>query len=90
MILVRAELPCSSGLPASQLSPGQENVLQRLRAAFQRLFEIGHQVGTAVHVQVIGHTDTSGSESRNLQLSQQRAEHVLLPSYHLLSQPPKS
>jgi outer membrane protein OmpA-like peptidoglycan-associated protein len=57
-----------------QFVPGHEDVLQRLRVAVQQLPEIAHQAGIDVRVPVIGHTDATGSEGRNLQLSQQRAE----------------
>jgi OOP family OmpA-OmpF porin len=61
----------------AHFAPSQEVVLQRLPVALQRHFDAALQVGADVHVEVIGHTDSTGSEGHNLQLSRHRAEHVL-------------
>ena len=61
----------------THLVPGQEEVLRRLRAAVQKLFKAAQHAGCAAHLHIVGHTDKTGSERRNRQLSQARAERIL-------------
>jgi len=56
--------------------PNQEKIIQNLSAEINQLNNIISNVGRG-HVEIVGHTDNSGSEKANLKLSQQRAEKVL-------------
>jgi len=56
--------------------PNQERMVETLSAEIAQLNEIINKVGRG-HVEIIGHTDNSGSEKANLALSQKRAEKVL-------------
>ena len=60
-----------------QLVSGQEEVLHSLSMAVQRLFNVAQQAGHGVRVQILGHTDKTGSEGRNQLLRQERAERIL-------------
>jgi outer membrane protein OmpA-like peptidoglycan-associated protein len=48
-----------------------------LSLALHQLFRVAQQAGYEVRLQIIGHTDGTGSEGRNRPLSQRRAERVL-------------
>lgn len=61
----------------TQPSPGQENVLPQMGLAIRRLIEAAHDVGYRVAIDVIGHTDRTGSVEENLKLGQARADYVL-------------
>jgi OOP family OmpA-OmpF porin len=65
------------GKDTTQLVPGQEEVLHSLSMAVQQLFKVAQHAGQAVRLQIIGHTDKTGSEGRNRPLSQERAERIL-------------
>jgi outer membrane protein OmpA-like peptidoglycan-associated protein len=60
-----------------QLVSGQEEVLRSLSMAVQQLFNVAQQAGHGVRVQILGHTDKTGSEGRNQLLRQERAERIL-------------
>jgi outer membrane protein OmpA-like peptidoglycan-associated protein len=61
----------------TQLMPGQEEALQRLSASLARMHVLAHAAHAHMSIQVRGHTDTTGGEAKNQQLSQERAERVL-------------
>jgi OOP family OmpA-OmpF porin len=65
------------GVDTTHLVPGQEEVLRHLSLAVQQLFKMAQQAGYEARLHIIGHTDRTGSERRNRQLSQARAEHIL-------------
>jgi outer membrane protein OmpA-like peptidoglycan-associated protein len=61
-----------------QLTAEQNEKLQRLRTDLEKLFEAAQAVGQSVHIEIVGHSDTTGSEERiNKRLSQERADAVL-------------
>jgi OOP family OmpA-OmpF porin len=62
---------------STQLTPGQDDQLQRLGAALQALYAAAPLVDKRVQVTISGHTDQTGSEATNSRLSQQRAEAIL-------------
>jgi outer membrane protein OmpA-like peptidoglycan-associated protein len=61
----------------TQSSSGEEEAFQRLNAAMHRLSELAQAVNAHVHIDILGHADTTGREAKNLLLSQARAERVL-------------
>jgi outer membrane protein OmpA-like peptidoglycan-associated protein len=61
----------------TRLVPGQEELPSRLSVAVQQLFKVAQHAGYEVRLQIIGHADKMGSEGKNRQLSQERAERVL-------------
>ena len=60
----------------SDLVPGQEKTIQALIDDLQNLNSVIQTVGKG-HVEIVGHTDRTGTEQSNLKLSQERAEIVL-------------
>jgi len=56
--------------------PNQEKMIRELSQEILKLNKIINKVGRG-HIEIVGHTDDSGSEKANLRLSQQRAETVL-------------
>jgi OOP family OmpA-OmpF porin len=52
-------------------------MLRHLIAAVQKLFQVAQHAGYEVRLHIIGHTDKTGPERRNRQLSQARAERIL-------------
>ena len=61
----------------TRLVPGQEELLSSLSVAVQQLFKVAQHAGYEVRLHIIGHADKTGSEGKNRQLSQERAERVL-------------
>jgi outer membrane protein OmpA-like peptidoglycan-associated protein len=60
-----------------QLVAGQEAALQRLGDRLQSLQRLAQTIPVQVRVNLMGHTDTTGGEGKNLHLSQERAERLL-------------
>ncbi len=61
----------------AQIAPGQNENLRTLIADIQKLATLVPTVNRQLHIELIGHTDTEGSDSTNLALSRQRADKVL-------------
>ena len=61
----------------AQASPGQDNVLLQLGTAIRRLVAAAQAVGYRISIEVVGHTDKTGSVEENLKLGQARADYVL-------------
>jgi outer membrane protein OmpA-like peptidoglycan-associated protein len=61
----------------TQLVPGQAETGRLLAARIRDLFEHARVVSREVRVDIIGHSDTHGSEADNRKLSQDRATSVL-------------
>jgi outer membrane protein OmpA-like peptidoglycan-associated protein len=61
----------------THLVPGQEEVVRHLSLAVQQLFKLAQQAGYEARLHIIGHADRTGSERRNRQLSQARADRIL-------------
>ncbi|MEK7832941.1 MAG: OmpA family protein, partial [Acidobacteriota bacterium] len=61
----------------AQIAPGQSENLRTLVADIQKLAALAPSVGRALRIELIGHTDTEGSDATNLALSRQRADKVL-------------
>ena len=58
--------------------PGRERAaLERAAAVLQELAAVARDSGVALRVDVVGHTDGTGSEATNVRLSRARAEWVL-------------
>jgi outer membrane protein OmpA-like peptidoglycan-associated protein len=64
-------------LGTTQFSSGEEEAFQRLSAAMHRLSELAQAANAHLHIDILGHADTTGREAKNLLLSQARAERVL-------------
>ncbi|KPA10954.1 flagellar motor protein MotB [Candidatus Magnetomorum sp. HK-1] len=56
--------------------PNQEKMIETLSGEIAQLNEIISKIGRG-HVEIVGHTDNTGSERANLKVSQNRAETVL-------------
>ena len=63
-------------LGSSQLMAGQEQELQTLMSDTQKLNESAASIGHNISIEIIGHTDTEGSEAMNERLSADRASRV--------------
>lgn len=57
--------------------PGQEAVLDRIKAIMIALDDLLKLLDHRASITIVGHTDSSGSESTNQQLSQKRADVVI-------------
>ncbi|MBN2056979.1 OmpA family protein [bacterium] len=58
----------------AEFNPGQEDRLAALAASMQELLALACSTERVVTIQVIGHTDASGSETTNQRLSLERAQ----------------
>lgn len=61
---------------STQLVPGQEASLDELVANVRQLYELSPSVARELKLQIIGHTDTTGTEHVNGPLSRERAESI--------------
>lgn len=66
-----------SFLEGTQLSPGSEQTIQTLVKEIPKLFNSAQIVNQRVQIQIVGHTDSDGSQVNNIKLSQARAQKVL-------------
>jgi OOP family OmpA-OmpF porin len=63
-------------LASSALSPAERAALKALAQNIQLLESAAHARNQGISIQVIGHTDSTGAETSNLNLSQRRADRV--------------
>jgi OOP family OmpA-OmpF porin len=63
-------------LNSTALTPDQDNPPEEVVSEVQRLHDLSQIVGRGIRIEIVGHTDLSGTERRNKHLSQQRAEEV--------------
>jgi OOP family OmpA-OmpF porin len=61
---------------APSLAPGQEAELKKVADAISALQDGVRKRGVKAQIRIMGHTDSSGTEAMNAQLSQQRAETI--------------
>jgi OOP family OmpA-OmpF porin len=60
----------------SRFAPGQEQEARKLVADAQRILELARSGGVNIQMEVIGHTDETGTDEINDKLSRERAETV--------------
>jgi OOP family OmpA-OmpF porin len=63
-------------LGRTDLEPGQDTLLVNTQKDFSNLLSEAARANANVHVEVIGHTDSTGVEASNLPLSKQRADAI--------------
>lgn len=63
-------------LDTTELAPGQDDELEALSADLRELQRLAPAAGKSVRLEVVGHTDVTGTEETNQQLSRERAEQV--------------
>ncbi|HVN06306.1 MAG TPA: OmpA family protein [Bryobacteraceae bacterium] len=61
----------------SRITPEQLNAIGTLAAGMRDLFRQSDAMAKTVSIEVIGHTDDSGTEQRNDTLARERADHVI-------------
>jgi len=61
----------------SDLVPGQEATLNAATEQIFKLYDAARTAGIEFTIQVVGHTDSSGQEERNIRLSRDRADRVI-------------
>ncbi len=61
----------------TELLSGEEKKLQELVVEIQKLSVTAQYLGKNIRIQIVGHTDSTGSEQRNMVLSQSRASTIL-------------
>ncbi len=59
---------------STRLLPYQSETVGDLAAQAQRLLTVAMSVGVSLRIEVVGHADTSGRETKNVKLSEKRAE----------------
>ncbi|MFQ4145190.1 OmpA family protein [Chlorogloeopsis sp. ULAP02] len=62
---------------AIEFIPGENNKLTNLVKEIQKLLDTAKYLGKSVRIEIIGHANTTGIESRNIILSQDRANKIL-------------
>jgi OOP family OmpA-OmpF porin len=61
---------------STELSVAQADVIGLLAAEIRALFDAARIAGTPSRVEIVGHTDNSGTETRNTRLAEERANRV--------------
>jgi outer membrane protein OmpA-like peptidoglycan-associated protein len=61
----------------SQFVPNQEEIMQTLVEEVRRMEKAARSLKQTLHLEIRGHTDSSGSEQMNRRLGQRRADRVL-------------
>jgi OOP family OmpA-OmpF porin len=61
----------------TEFLPGEEKKLQNLAVSVQKLLDAAKNLNRDVHIQIVGHTSTTGTEQTNIPLSQARANIIL-------------
>jgi outer membrane protein OmpA-like peptidoglycan-associated protein len=61
----------------TEFFPGEEKKLNNLVLQIQKLLDAAKYVDKNVDIQIVGHTDLTGTETRNIALSQARANKIL-------------
>ncbi|MDR9897590.1 OmpA family protein [Aetokthonos hydrillicola Thurmond2011] len=61
----------------TEFLPNQESKLQNLVITVQKLLDLAKNIDKDVRIQIVGHTDTTGTEQTNILLSQARANKIL-------------
>jgi outer membrane protein OmpA-like peptidoglycan-associated protein len=61
---------------SGELAPGQRHTLDSLAGEVRRLENLAQLVGASFHLQIVGHTDESGTTEVNRRLSQERADTI--------------
>jgi outer membrane protein OmpA-like peptidoglycan-associated protein len=64
------------GEGTTELLPGEDAKLKTKLLEIQKILEISTFLNKQLHIQIIGHTNTKGTEKRNIILSQLRAEKI--------------
>ncbi len=65
-----------------QPDSGQDMVLAKMPTAIRQLVDAANAVNYSVQIEVLGHTDKTGSVEENLKLAQGRAEYVIAALRH--------
>lgn len=63
-------------LNSTALVPGQNDQLDKVATEVRRLRDLAQITGRGIRIEIVGHTDSSGTETRNMHLSQKRAEEI--------------
>ncbi|MEC4818752.1 MAG: OmpA family protein [Scytonema sp. PMC 1069.18] len=61
----------------TELLPEEEKKIQGLQIKIKKMLYATKSVGMKVQIQILGHTDNSGTDNRNIILSQNRANKIL-------------
>lgn len=61
---------------STQFSPGQDAKIESIASQLEKLLALAPTAGMSVRLELIGHTDSTGTEGTNMALSQDRAEQV--------------
>jgi outer membrane protein OmpA-like peptidoglycan-associated protein len=64
-------------LDSDSLLPNQVEILREVAKRIRALHDLGQRLGTRFHIEIVGHTDQTGSETKNRDLSQKRADYIL-------------
>ena len=60
----------------TDLSPGQDSMFRDLVKDVKELVQLATEQDVGLRVEIIGHTDSTGAEAKNMRLSMQRSEQV--------------
>jgi outer membrane protein OmpA-like peptidoglycan-associated protein len=60
----------------TDLSPGQDTMFRELVRDVKELVKLAEDESVALRIELVGHTDGTGAEAKNMRLSKQRADQV--------------
>lgn len=60
-----------------ELAPGQEDMISGLVADISKLRVLAQVLGKRTYIEIVGHSDSSGSDEKNMEISLERANYAL-------------
>ena len=61
---------------SAEIVAGQADAIQELVGDVEKLFNLGRVLGRDVHIEILGHADSVGTDEVNVKISQERADKI--------------